>query len=217
MEFKTEFDTLEKIYQDMCHKATNPKNFFFTSRYAHLRSMVKDVALIGETSLNNYVDVLMGEKDLPHFAQVKLYMCYPERYLKAKKDESLSPEKKKKIRHMLEQTVSLGFIVHLFLVAEPCREKNFSRIEMQGVEKEWASRILRTDRVLRQYNIGVRKMPGKIFDAFYKEYIEPFITRELHITGWLKKKRHYDFFHKLFFSGALLGLEIDFATRMLHD
>lgn len=216
MEFKTEFDTMEKIYQDMCHKATNPKNFFFTSRYATLRSMVKEVGQTGEKTLNNYIDVLMGEKDLPHFSQVKLYMCYPERYLKTKKDKPLSPEKKEKIRTMLEQTAALGLIVHLFLVAEPCREKNFSSINMEEVEKEWSKRILRTDRVLKQYNIGVRKMPGKIFDAFYKEYIEPFITGELNISGFLKKKKHYDFFHRLFFSGALLGLEIDFACRMLN-
>lgn len=217
MSFETRFDELETVYQAMCHKVTNPKNFFFTAKYSHLRSIVKEVGKKAEKTLTNYIDILMGEQDLPHFEQVKLYMCYPERYLKIKKDKPLLPEKKKKIRLILEQTVSLGLIVHLFLVAEPCREKNFSSIDMNGVEKEWASRILKTDRVLRQYNIGVRKMPGKIFDAFYKEYIETFITGELHITGFLKKKRHYDFFHKLFFSGALLGLEIDFATRMLHD
>lgn len=217
MNFDTSFDQLEAIYQAMCHKITNPKNFFFTSRYSHLRSMAKEVSKIAEKTLNDYVDILMDEKELSHFKQVKLYMCYPERYLKIKKDKSLSLEKKQKIRTMLEQTASLGLMVHLFLVAEPCREKNFAQIDISRVEKEWASRILKTDRVLRQYNIGVRKMPGKIFDAFYKEHIEPFITGELHITGLLKKKRHYDFFHKLFFSGALLGLEIDFATRMLHE
>ncbi|MBO8159791.1 hypothetical protein [Thermosyntropha sp.] len=217
MQFNEKFEAMEVIYQEMCQKVTNPKNFFFTEKYMKLRQTVQAVCLKTEKIFNNYIDVLMDDAEQDEFKQVKLYMCYPVRYLKRKKDKPLSDEKKAAVRLKLEQTAALGLMVHLFLVAEPAREKGFAKIDMTKVEKEWASRILRTDKVMKQYNIGVRKMPGKIFDAFYKEHIEPFITGELNIKGLLTKKRHYDFFHKLFFSGALLGLEIDFAARMLQD
>lgn len=212
MSFSNRFDETEKIYQDVCHKVANPQNFFFTSTYASLHRMTFEVSLTVDSLLTALVDVLMDENISDDFKNVHSYMCYTKKYLKEK-----APLDKKKytlIRNLLDTTLRLGLMTHLFLVLSPSREDWYKELDLVHIRKEWSQRMLRVEKIINRYNNDVKKLPCKMFEGYYKHYVEPVLREDLSIQGVLKMKRQYDFFRKLFFCGVLLGLESDYGTRI---
>lgn len=213
MDFTERFNATEIIYQEVTKKVANPRNFFFTDTYAELRRMAIEISSRLENLVKQYIQALLNETDNPEFKTVCSHMSYTKNYLKKDSDE-LSSDEYSQVKDLLDTTVRLGLMVHLFLVKSPTREKWYKKVDIDGIRKEWLARILRSDRIAKQYNIDVKKLPGKIFDGYYDNYLEPVLRNDLGMDGFLKMKKQYDFFRKLFFSGVLLGLENDFGTRV---
>lgn len=211
MDYAERFKHTERIYQEVCGRLTNPRNFFFTQAYADLRITNLKVSSQLDNFLKALVDVLLGSREgTDDYWTVQRHWAYPDNHIKNKE----AAEQHALLEELLLNSTRLGLMVHLFLVKGPTREEWIEVIDLDSVRREWLARIIRVDRLMQRYNSDVRRMPGRIFDGYYCEYVEPRLREELSMSGFLTMKRQYDYFRRLFFAGILLGLETDLAIRL---
>ncbi|MDD3889749.1 MAG: hypothetical protein PHR65_07475 [Syntrophomonadaceae bacterium] len=214
MDFLESFDQTEIIYQDLCNKIANPRNFFFTRTYMELRRITLAVSHKLESLLNEYINALVSDQEVSEFKDV--FECTAGFYknLKIKEYEQIPREKYERVSHLIATAARLGLMAHLFLVTTPTREEWYEKVDLEFVRQEWLDTLGSMKQIIRRYNTNIENIPGKLFDEYYLHYVKPVLENDFNLRSIIKLKQQQNYFKKIYFGGILLGLETDFAARM---
>ncbi len=217
MSYTQKFDYTERIYQDVCHQVAEPRNFFFTSTYIGLRQDAYAVSSHLTPLAEALVDLTLDEEAPPEFRPLNRIMNYRKLFLRSRKRRELSLAQYEQLRLSLDTTIHMGLLVHLLLVLSPGRKENYPWLDMDQLACSWVYRIPFLPRIIPRYDADVKKLPSAMFDAYYQDYVFPFVKNELKMKVYFAMKNQRRFFNQLFFSGVLLGLESDFACRQMQS
>lgn len=217
MSYTQKFDYTERIYQDVCHQVAEPRNFFFTSTYIGLRQDAYAVSSHLTPLAEALVDLTLDEEAPPEFRPLNRIMNYRKLFLRSRKRRELSLAQYEQLRLSLDTTIHMGLLVHLLLVLSPGRKENYPWLDMDQLACSWVYRIPFLPRIIPRYDADVKKLPSAMFDAYYQDYVFPFVKNELKMKGYFAMKNQRRLFNQLFFSGVLLGLESDFACRQMQS
>ncbi|MGH9425385.1 MAG: hypothetical protein ACRD2L_03645 [Terriglobia bacterium] len=117
---------------------------------------------------------------------------------------------KPEMRERTEMLVYYGLFTHCLLFGSHNR-LTFQNVDRSDLYNRWLVASLTANSTLRSYDRDNAEYPSKIFEAFYRNELEP-VQRSLGLGWWRRQVKNRGRFKNFFASGVLLGMFYDMET-----
>lgn len=213
---KTMRDPLKSVndYEDFLKSVYDIAYIFSSEEYRKRRESTlcayPVILKISEPFLRSVKDIEMANSiNIPDYGKA---ICFPYRFLGKSSVSALPKQVGDKLSNALDDIFFSGLNFHFFWATFPTRKES-NNVDIHVVKSKWMLEALIADKVMGEFYQGEGgKMAKNIFDFRYSTTCEPLFKQDIKVA-FFKRGMCKPFFNNIYWSGALLGLQYDMATK----